>query len=103
MKHHTPMHYAVSHTIVLLDMQVQAYMKSPQQGAATTVYAALSKDWEGRGGTYLEDCDESPKYEGSDAASIGYMPHAFDAPNASKMYDLSLELVGLPAEVESEA
>ncbi|KAK9802621.1 hypothetical protein WJX73_005824 [Symbiochloris irregularis] len=83
--------------------QVQAYMKSPEQGAATSVYAALSKDWEGRGGKYLEDCDESPKYEGSDAASIGWVPHAFDAANAKKLYDLSLKLVGLPPEVESES
>ncbi|KUJ06450.1 NAD(P)-binding protein [Mollisia scopiformis] len=29
--------------------------KSPEQGAATTVWAAVGKEWEGRGGRYLED------------------------------------------------
>ncbi|KAH6986751.1 hypothetical protein EDB80DRAFT_756466 [Ilyonectria destructans] len=30
--------------------------KSPQQGAATTIWAATSKAFEGQGGKYLEDC-----------------------------------------------
>ena len=38
-------------------------MKSPEQGAATTVYGALSKEWEGRGGRYLEDCQEAAQVQ----------------------------------------
>jgi len=31
-------------------------LKSPEQGAATTLYAALSKDLQDLGGSYLDDC-----------------------------------------------
>ena len=47
------------------------YMKSPEQGAATTVYAALSKEWEGRGGRYLEDCQEGGKTEDPSPLAVG--------------------------------
>lgn len=32
------------------------YMKRTEQGAATTVWAAVGRCWEGKGGEYLEDC-----------------------------------------------
>jgi NAD(P)-dependent dehydrogenase (short-subunit alcohol dehydrogenase family) len=41
---------------------VSKYMKSVEQGAATSVYAALSKEWEGRGGRYLSNCEEQEEY-----------------------------------------
>ncbi|MCJ1423466.1 hypothetical protein MMC29_001349 [Sticta canariensis] len=71
---------------------VQKYMKSVEQGAATSVYAAVSKDWEGRGGKYLENCAESVAHDGS--GMDGYAPHAYDAAAAQRLWDLSLKLVG---------
>jgi NAD(P)-dependent dehydrogenase (short-subunit alcohol dehydrogenase family) len=35
---------------------VEKFMKSPEQGAATTVLAAVGKEFEGKGRLYLEDC-----------------------------------------------
>jgi hypothetical protein len=35
---------------------MMAGMLSPEQGAATTVWAAVSSTWEGKGGKYLTDC-----------------------------------------------
>ncbi|TAQ88587.1 hypothetical protein B7494_g3096 [Chlorociboria aeruginascens] len=35
---------------------VQNYIKSLEQGAATTVFAAISKEFENEGGMYLENC-----------------------------------------------
>ncbi len=50
--------------------RVQAMFKTPEQGAATTVWAATSPHLEGRGGVYCEDCDiarlataDSQRYE----------------------------------------
>ena len=77
------------------DAQAQAYMKSPAQGAATSVYAAISKDWEGKGGKYLEDCAESEPVKGAHPTSPGYAPHAYDAEAAEKLWEVSLKLVGL--------
>ncbi|KAJ5337130.1 NAD(P)-binding protein [Penicillium brevicompactum] len=37
----------------------QKYGKSPAQGAATTMTAAFGKEWKGKGGVYLEDCQEA--------------------------------------------
>ena len=31
-------------------------MKSPEQGAATTVWAAIGQEWEKKGGEYLAEC-----------------------------------------------
>jgi NAD(P)-dependent dehydrogenase (short-subunit alcohol dehydrogenase family) len=37
--------------------QVQAMFKTPEQGASTSVWAATSRQLNGRGGVYCEDCD----------------------------------------------
>ena len=33
-------------------------MKDQSQGAATTGWAAVAKEWEGKGGVYLGECAE---------------------------------------------
>ena len=71
------------------------YMKSPEQGAATTVYAALSKDWEGRGGRYLEDCQEAEKTEDPSPLAAGYHPRAYNEEGEKKLWADSLKSVGI--------
>lgn len=79
------------------DLKMKHYMKSPAQGAATSVYAALSKDWEGKGGRYLEDCDDSrPAEPGSGSTSIGYARHAYDEQAAKQVWIDSCRMVGVP-------
>ncbi|KAF2832793.1 NAD(P)-binding protein [Ophiobolus disseminans] len=78
---------------------VQAMMKSVEQGAATTVWAALAKVWEGKGGRYLEDCQvSSPVEEGYQLTDKGYEKWAYDAENAAKLWKLSNEWVGFKEE-----
>ncbi len=67
--------------------------KTPAQGAATSVWAAVSPELEGRGGLYLEDCsiglvDTTPM------ALRGYMPFALDAAAAAQLWTLSEQVVG---------
>jgi hypothetical protein len=38
--------------------EINKFVKSTEQGAATTVLAAIGKEYDGRGGLYLEDCGE---------------------------------------------
>ena len=54
--------------------QINAQMRSPAQGAATTVWAAISPEWESKGGVHLGDCNESlPVNEGdSSPMAKGY-------------------------------
>lgn len=76
--------------------EIAAAFKSPEQGAATTVYGAVSKDFEGRGGIYLENCCESePVKEVHTVADLGYAKWAFDAEAEKRLWEDSLKMVGL--------
>lgn len=62
----------------------QSVWKTLPQGAATTVWAASSPLLDGRGGTYLEDCNvaavvEKPNFK------YGVMPYAVCADTATKL------------------
>ena len=72
------------------------YMKSPEQGAATTVLAAVGKEWEGRGGKYLEECAESkPVEEDWNVLGPGYVPHAYDEEKEGRLWKDSCRMVGV--------
>ncbi|KAI8668083.1 hypothetical protein NCS55_00832400 [Fusarium keratoplasticum] len=66
------------------------------QGAAVSVYAATVKELEGRGGLYLENLAPSETAKpGPVTEEPGYAPWAFDEESEKKLWDLSLQLVGL--------
>lgn len=71
-------------------------IKSPEQGAATTVWAAVGKQWEGRGGKFLEDCQVSEPFGETRLGPLdpGHAPHAYDGEAARKLWDVSVKLVG---------
>ncbi|KAH7096034.1 hypothetical protein FB567DRAFT_514049 [Paraphoma chrysanthemicola] len=82
-----------------VDPAVDKIMKSPEQGAATTVWAAIGKVWEGKGGRYLEDCQVSrPVAEGYQVFDQGYEKWAYDPENEAKLWRLSNEWVGFEEE-----
>lgn len=79
------------------DPAIRKFWKSPAQGAATSVYAALSQEWEGKGGRYLEDCAESPPgAPDGGPTSVGYSPHAYDEQAAKQVWTDSCKMVGVP-------
>jgi NAD(P)-dependent dehydrogenase (short-subunit alcohol dehydrogenase family) len=64
---------------VLENPQYQAQLKSAEQGAATTVWAAVGKEWSHRGGVYLEDVGEAGPDEGGEALwRAGYSAAAYN-------------------------
>lgn len=70
--------------------------KSVAQGAATQVWAAVSKYLEGKGGIYLSDVGEAkPADEMELVGGPGYGPHAYDEDAAEKLWKLNYEDVGL--------
>ncbi|KAG4273237.1 hypothetical protein FPRO04_09843 [Fusarium proliferatum] len=75
-------------------------MKSVEQGAATTVWAAVGEAWKHSGGKYLVDCDVAkPAVDGDDKMiGPGYAPHAYDVEKAARLWKDSLKLVGLKDE-----
>jgi NAD(P)-dependent dehydrogenase (short-subunit alcohol dehydrogenase family) len=77
--------------------EAEKLMKSPEQGAATTTWAATAKVWEGKGGKFLENCKVSPAADmkSSDALREGYAPWAYDEEAERKLWELSEKLVGV--------
>ena len=75
---------------------VRRILKTQPQGAATTVWAAVSKEWEGKGGKYLEDVSVSQP-ETSELVPLfrGHKEYVYDQPAAERLWKESLELVGL--------
>ncbi|MEO5831750.1 MAG: SDR family NAD(P)-dependent oxidoreductase [Nakamurella sp.] len=68
------------------------HMKSPAQGAATSVFLATSSLVAGLGGRYFEDCQQAKVVEQLDGIH-GVMPHALDPAAARRLWDVSQELV----------
>ncbi|MGW7402615.1 SDR family NAD(P)-dependent oxidoreductase [Streptomyces sp. NPDC054833] len=68
--------------------------KTPQQGAATQVWAATSPQLDGMGGVYLEDCDIA---EPADGERTGVKDWATDPEQAARLWALSAELTGVNA------
>ncbi|MFF1295754.1 MULTISPECIES: SDR family NAD(P)-dependent oxidoreductase [unclassified Streptomyces] len=70
--------------------------KTPEQGAATQVWAATSPQLDGLGGVYLEDCDiAEPAVDGDQ--SSGVKAWATDPEQAARLWELSAELTGVNA------
>jgi NAD(P)-dependent dehydrogenase (short-subunit alcohol dehydrogenase family) len=70
--------------------------KSPEQGAATQVWAATSPQLAGMGGVYLEDCDIAESAVDGDESS-GVRAWATDPEQAERLWTLSAELTGVNA------
>jgi NAD(P)-dependent dehydrogenase (short-subunit alcohol dehydrogenase family) len=67
--------------------------KTPEQGAATSVLVAASPLLDGAGGRYFEDCNEAePNQPGT---RRGVAAHALDPEDASRLWDVSSEMLGL--------
>ncbi|KAH7080608.1 short-chain dehydrogenase/reductase-like protein [Paraphoma chrysanthemicola] len=71
-------------------------MKSPEQGAATTVWAAVGREWEGKGGEYLADCGRTARgKDDHDILGEGFAGHAYDAAREALLWKDSFKLLGL--------
>jgi NAD(P)-dependent dehydrogenase (short-subunit alcohol dehydrogenase family) len=68
--------------------------KTPEQGASTSVWAAVGEELEGVGGLYLEDCAEAPPWS-ADNPMKGVMPYALDPESAERLWALSEETTGV--------
>ncbi|MFG1705184.1 SDR family NAD(P)-dependent oxidoreductase [Nonomuraea sp. M3C6] len=69
--------------------------KTPEQGAATQVWAATSPQLAGMGGVYCEDCDIAERF--TEGAPSGVRDYAIDPGQAARLWTLSAELTGVNA------
>jgi NAD(P)-dependent dehydrogenase (short-subunit alcohol dehydrogenase family) len=71
--------------------------KTPEQGAATQVWAATSPQLEGMGGVYCEDCDIAEPAAKDTVLGSGVSGWATDPERAARLWKLSAELTGVDA------
>jgi NAD(P)-dependent dehydrogenase (short-subunit alcohol dehydrogenase family) len=73
------------------------WLKTPEQGAATQVWAATSPQLQGMGGVYCEDCDVAEPAPADTDARVGVHDYAIDPEQAARLWTLSAELTGVNA------
>lgn len=71
---------------------VNPRFKSTAQGAATSIWAAVTPELAGAGGHYLEDCAIAKPWT-SERPMSGYMPYALDPNHADRLWSVSKELI----------
>jgi hypothetical protein len=71
--------------------------KTPEQGAATAVWAATAPLLDDHGGAYCQDCDIADPATTDDMLIGGVKPWAVDPDAAARLWALSAELTGLDA------
>lgn len=83
---------------------VKPHVKTVEQGAATSVWAAVAPELEGRGGLYLEDCQIMPELTQESLQKYfadanptgfpqGYFARAVDSEKADRLWDLTEKLI----------
>jgi hypothetical protein len=81
---------------MLEDEALVKSLKSPEQGAATTVWAAIGKEWENKGGKYLSNCAEAKRGDDvSDMTSADYASHTYNRESEGRLWEDSVKIVGL--------
>jgi len=70
-------------------------LKTVEQGAATTVWCAVSRQLDGLGGVYCEDCNVSEAVPADSQEFRGVRPWATDPVLAERLWTLSEEITGL--------
>jgi NAD(P)-dependent dehydrogenase (short-subunit alcohol dehydrogenase family) len=76
---------------------VVAEFKTPEQGAATSVWAATSPQLDGQGGVYCSDCDIADVVESIEAGGGGVIAHAVDRDQATRLWEVSAQLTAVDA------
>jgi NAD(P)-dependent dehydrogenase (short-subunit alcohol dehydrogenase family) len=71
--------------------------KTPEQGAATQVWAATSPQLDGLGGVYCKDCDIAELAPDDQEFTGGVRSYAVDPEQAARLWALSAELTGVNA------
>jgi NAD(P)-dependent dehydrogenase (short-subunit alcohol dehydrogenase family) len=67
--------------------------KTPEQGASTSVWAAVGEELEGVGGLYLENCAQAVPWS-EEKPWAGVLPYVLDPESAERLWALSVETVG---------
>jgi len=73
--------------------------KNVQQGAATSVWCAISDDLNGKGGVYCENSNIAVVIPDGNMAPFGVRPWALDMESAERLWKLCEEMTGVDFEI----
>jgi NAD(P)-dependent dehydrogenase (short-subunit alcohol dehydrogenase family) len=76
----------------LSEFMVEHLIKTPEAGAATQLWGLVSPELEGKGGSFLQDCQVTPAWDG-EMMNPGYNPLMMDEPLGIKLWDEAAALV----------
>ncbi|OKP98274.1 SDR family NAD(P)-dependent oxidoreductase [Paenibacillus sp. P46E] len=76
-------------------MKQPDFMKTTEQGAATSVWCAVSEQLDGLGGVYCEDADIAEAVPADSVQGSGVWPWAVDRESAGRLWVLSEQMTGV--------
>ena len=99
LQRHLPREEMIERGWIDADGNVNELFKTPEQGAATSIWAATSPQLDGMGGVYCEDVDiaAATDPESPFARFMGVDAHAIDPDQAARLWALSAERTGVDA------
>jgi NAD(P)-dependent dehydrogenase (short-subunit alcohol dehydrogenase family) len=77
------------------DGNLNPLFKTVEQGAATSVWCAVSPLLEGEGGVYCADCNIAALWIEGQPAYVGVHPHVLDSQNAANWWAASEKMTGV--------
>lgn len=77
-----------------LSEQAKKMFKTPEQGASTTVWAAVSPLLDGMGGVYCEDCNIAKLAGAGSPRWADVQPYAVDRNEAARLWDETGRMIG---------
>jgi NAD(P)-dependent dehydrogenase (short-subunit alcohol dehydrogenase family) len=78
---------------IAADGSLNPMLKTAEQAAATTMWAATAPELEGRGGLVLEDCAEAQLFGPDTHPWSGFDPSVADPDTARRLWDHSIDLI----------
>jgi NAD(P)-dependent dehydrogenase (short-subunit alcohol dehydrogenase family) len=93
LQRHLPMQEQIAMGWIDEHGKVADGFKTPEQGAATSIWAAVGPELESVGGLYLENCAQALPVDKS-RPRLGVAPYALDPEAADRLWDLSVKTTG---------
>lgn len=79
----------------LIPVKNRIHIKTLEEGAATTLWAATSPDLAGKGGVYCADCDISPLVHQASSGDNSVRDYAVDSAMAAQLWEASEKMTGI--------
>lgn len=95
LQRHLPKEEMIAMGFVDAEGRVTERFKTVEQGAATTIWCATSRDLDDMGGVYCENCDIAELRAPDDSTMGGVRAYAVDRANAELLWQLSEEMTGV--------